>query len=502
MTIDPRTPVVVGVAQLNQRAEPAQARTPIELFADVARLAGDDAGHGLIDRVDTIAAVGIVSWPYPDPGQRVAAQLGLRNVHTMLSTTGGNSPQLLINETAQRILTGRVNIALVGGAESMHTRWKARKEPRVKLEWPTYNDPPCQDVLGVDTAGTNAWEMAHQMLAPTMVYPLIETALRATAHRTVDAHQRFVGELWATFAAVAAQNPNAWSRTPYTAHDITTPTPENRMVTFPYTKRMCANIDVDQGAALLLTSYDTARSAGISDDHLVFLHAGADAHDHWWISERQSLARSVAIGVIVQAVLQSAQIALDDVARFDLYSCFPSAVQVAMQSIGLAGPDAGDARPLTVTGGLGFAGGPVNNYPTHAIAQMVHELRNDPGSFGLTTALGWYVTKHSAALWSTTPPANAYQRIDPSVTQAAVDATPSRTQAGAYNGPMTVEATSVTFDRDGGPTIAIVVGLTDDGRRVIANTDDRDAMHDMCVNGWDHRCVAVQTNGTLNTVEG
>ena len=502
MTFDPRTPVIVGVGQHNQRVAPEDALEPVRLFEIAARAAGDDAGHGLINKVDTIAAVGIVSWPYPDPAAIVARYLGLPDARTAISTTGGNSPQLLINEFAERIRTGQSDVVLIGGGESMHARWGARKEPKVELQWPVANDDPCPDAYGVDTPGTNAWEMAHSMVAPTMVYPLFETALRAAAGRTIAEHQAHIGALWSHFAGVAADNPNAWTQRAYTADDIATATPDNRMVVFPYTKRMCANIDVDQSAALMLCSYETARAAGVPAEQLVFLHAGADAHDHWWVSERPSLASSIAIGVAVHAVLGASGIGIDDVSRFDLYSCFPSAVQFAMASIGLAGPLNGDRRPLTVTGGLAFAGGPVNNYPTHGVAQMVTRLRDDPGSYGLTTALGWYATKHSAALWSTTPPAATYARIDPEITQAEVHAVPHVVAAGAFRGSMTVEATAVAVERDGTPTIAIVAGINAAGERVIANSHDTDAMTSIMTTTWEGTSIKIATDDIHNTVVG
>ncbi len=232
------------------------------------------------------------------------------------------------------------------------------------------------------------------------------------------------------------------------------------MIVFPYPKRMCANIDVDQGAALLLCSYEAARAAGVADDRMVFLHAGADAHDHWFVTERDSLTRSPAIAAVVGAALETAGVGLDDIARFDLYSCFPAAVEVALRSTGLRGPAGGDPRPLTVTGGLGFAGGPVNNYPTHAIARMVELLRADPGSFGCTTALGWYLTKHSCGVWSTTPPASGFRRVDPARTQATLDALPRREVAGLVDESVTIEATAVAVERDGAPSLAIVAART------------------------------------------
>ncbi len=494
--------MIAGVGQCDQRCPPGEARSPIALFAQSARLAADDAGHGLLGRVDTVATVAIVSWPYPDPSRLVAAELGIEPRRTVLSTTGGNSPQLLLNELGERIRRGDCDTVLLGGAETVHTRWRARREPRTQISWPMDDGPPCTDVVGVEIPGTDDWEMAHQLVAPTMVYPLFETALRAEAGRSVAEHQQAVGALWSHFADVAARNPHAWSRQAYSPSEIVDTSPENRMVVFPYTKRMCANIDVDQSASVLMCSYETARAAGIADDRLVFLHAGADAHDHWWVTTRASLARSVAIGAATHAALDACSLTIDDVARFDLYSCFPAAVQMAMASIGLAGPTAGDNRPLTVTGGLGFAGGPANNYPTHAVAAMTEQLRADPGSVGLTTALGWYATKHSVGVWSTRPPADGYRRVDRAATQAVVDAAPARVAGGAYSGSIDIEATAVVMERDGTPSIGVIAGLAPNGARILATSRDADALTSMCSDPWEGRNVAITTDGSTNVMAG
>lgn len=497
--IDPRTPVVVGVGEVEQRVDAAEAREPILLFADAIRAADADTRRpgALLARVDTIAAVQIVSWPYADAGARVAQELGIAPRRTVVSTVGGNSPQLLVNEMAADIAAGRADVVVIGGAESMHTRWRARREPRVHLEWPVDTGAPCTTVIGDSRPGNNDIEQAHWAVAPTHIYPLFETALRAAAGRSVDEHQRVVGALWERFAAVAAANPHAWSRVAYSAAEISTAAPDNRMVVFPYTKRMCANIDVDQGAAFLLCSYEAARAAGVADDRIVFFHSGADAHDHFFITERAALCEAPAVGIAGNAALAAAGVGIDDVARFDLYSCFPAAVQMAMHALGLRGADGGDERPLTVTGGLGFAGGPVNNYPSHAIARMVDACRTDPGSFGMTTALGWYATKHSVGVWSSRPP-QTFVRVDPAVTQARADALPRRRPAGTVDGPMTIEATSVVMERDGTPAVAIVAGLLPDGSRALANSRDAEVMTAMTLEPWEGRVVTVGNDGSTN----
>src|SRR5918994_1077189 len=502
--MDPRTPVVVGAGQTTQRPDdPAVAREPIDLLADAARAADTDAGarRSVLAALDTVAVVEIVSWKYPDPGALLGRRLGIEPRTTVTTTVGGNSPQLLVSELATEIALGDARAALIGGAERVYTRWRARREPKTWLDWTQADDPPCARVVGDPRPGTNDYEMAHTAVAPTQIYPLFETALRSQAGRTVDEHQREVSELWATFAAVASDNPYAWSSVPYSAEEICTPSADNRIVTFPYLKRMCANIDVDEAAALLLCSYEVAHDLGVPDERLAFPLAGADAHDHFFFSERESLCASPAIAVAGRAVLDAAGAGIDDVARFDLYSCFPSAVEIALSALGLPGPNGGDGRPLTVTGGLGFAGGPANNYPTHAIAAMVDACRRGPGPDGMVSALGWYVTKHSIGLYSTAPPEGGFIRVDPATTQATVDALPGRTTAGPYSGPATVEATAVVFEREGAPAVAIVSTITPDGRRALANTRDADVMRDMTEKAWEGRRVTLRTDGTVNTFD-
>jgi acetyl-CoA C-acetyltransferase len=491
--VDPRAPVVVGVGQTSQRVSAEVARAPIQLFADAARLAEADAGAALLAKVDLVGVPAIGSWQYADPGAFVARELGISPRATAVSTVGGNSPLLFVNTFGALIQRAECDVALIGGAECMYTRWRARREPRVKLTWPTDDGAaPCAWVVGDDRPGSSPYEMAHLAVAPPMVYPLFETALRHELGHDITEHQVHVSELWSGFAAAAAANPSAWSRAAYTAGAIREVSAENRMICFPYPKLMCANIDVDQGAAFLMCAYETARAAGIPDDRIVFLHAGAQGHDHYFLTERASLTRSPAIAAAARSALESTGITPDDLTHVDLYSCFPSAVQIAAREIGID-----DGRPLTVTGGLGFAGGPVNNYPTHAVARMVEVLRADPGTYGLTSALGWYVTKHDVCTWSTQPPAQPFAPID---VQDEVDRLPRREPAGLVDESATVEATSVAFERDGNPTIGILTALLDDGRRAIANVRDGDALFAMTHEPWEGRRVKLSNDGSANTI--
>ena len=497
---DPRTPVIVGVGQAQQRTDdPADALEPVDLLAEAARRAEADAETSLLSRLDAIAVTDILSWRYPDPGALLGRRLGATPRTTIMSTVGGNSPQMLVTECSRAISEGQQDIALVGGVECMYTRWRARREPKTWLEWTQADDPPCSEVWGNSAPGSNDYEMAHLAAAPVQVYPLFETALRAAAGDDVEHHQARVSELWARLSMTAAENPYAWTPVAYSPEEIRTVTDDNRMVAFPYPKRMCANLGVDQAAALLICSYDTARAAGVAEDRMVFPLSGGDGREHYFITERESLAAAPGLGIALRQALDGAGVGVDDVARFDLYSCFPSAVQMAMAELGLRDDD---PRPVTLTGGLAFAGGPGNSYANHSIAATVDACRADPGSIGMVTALGWYVTKHAVGLYSTAPPADGFRNADAKAAHAEIARTPSREPAGAYEGAATVEATSVIFERDGEPNVAIVAALTPDGRRALANVRDGDAMLEMTTKAWEGRRVMLSTDGTTNAVRG
>ncbi len=153
----------------------------------------------------------------------------------------------------------------------------------------------------------------------------------------------------------------------------------------------------------------------------MFLHGCADGTDTWVVSERDKLDSSPAIRGCARIALDMAGKKVADIDAFDLYSCFPSAVEVAMVEIGIP---TDDPRPISVTGGLPFFGGPGNNYVTHSIAEMMNVVRARPGSFGMVTANGNYLTKHSAGLYSTEPTKGAWKREDPKKFQAELDAPP------------------------------------------------------------------------------
>ncbi len=475
MAIDPRTPVLIGVGQVVHR--PAANATyetqphPLDLMVEALERAGRDAGEQrtVLESIDEIVAVGSFSWHTNDPALLVAQRLALGDVTTRLTATGGNTPQQLVHESARRILAGDVTTVAVVGAEAMHARALARREGR-RVDWLMQDDAVPKPLLGEETRiPLTGEEYANGLTLPVEVYPLFENARRAREHWSLETQRERLGALWANFARVAEKNPYAWIRSAPSALDIAAPSPTNRMVAFPYTKLLVANLPVDMGAAYIITSYENAISLGVARDLMVFPQCGAHGNDHWFISERPALDDSTAMRAIWDA-LRDFGTSETDLTRIDLYSCFPTVVQTACDVLGI---DAFDpSRVPTLTGGLTFAGGPGNNYVTHAIASVVEALRSDQRGQGLVTGLGWFSTKHSWGTYATSPPPNGFRHRD---VQTEVDVQPT-CDFDTLAGDVTIESYTVRHDRSGERERLIVVARDAHGVRTWSHSTDVELM--------------------------
>src|SRR5438093_8686444 len=468
-------PVIVGVGQLTNHPKSIdETLEPLDMMERVAGEAEEDAGiGGLLEKVDSVQIVNFMSWSYADAPRMLAQRIGRERNRTVYPSIGAETPQRLVTETAQAIVGGRIDIAILAGAEALESRRLARKL-EAQLPWSQRGTPQRMDVE--NRPGFNEVEARHGATMPTRVYPLFENAVRANLGLSIEAHQNRLGELCSRFAAVAANNPYAWFQIEHSPEEITSVGADNRMVGFPYPKLMNAIIETDQAAALIMTGSETADELGIPEDRRVYLRGCGDATDKWFVSERVNYHSSPAIRAATQRALGMAGIGVGDVARFDIYSCFPSAVQMGLGALGLT---PGDPRPLTVTGGLPYAGGPGNNYVMHSIATMVQRLREAPEDYCLVTGLGWFATKHSAGVYSSSVPEGEWKRTPPAVDQAKVNAMQSPRFVEQAEGEAAVETYTVIFNREGEPEQGIIIGRLDDRSRgrFFANTPpDRDLM--------------------------
>ncbi|MEX1217076.1 MAG: acetyl-CoA acetyltransferase [Acidimicrobiales bacterium] len=481
-SLDPRLPIIVGSGQIMIRDASTEPLEPAELMAEALRRAEfDSGGRGLLAGADQVLTVSELSWRYRNPALAVANLVGASPRRLATSVVGGNLAGVMVARAAAEIQRGSADVILLTGGEATRTRSRLRKAD-VEPAWSTQSeDVPPPQTIGDLRPLVNEIETERGVRLPVHVYPLFEVALRARLGLNIEDHINRIGALWAAFSEVAATNPNAWIRTPLSSSEITSASPDNRMIAWPYTKRLCSNNQVDQGAAVILTSVAAAERAGVPRDRWVFLHAGAEAIDHWNVSNRVDLCSSPALRVAGRNAYALAGVTSGDIDHVDLYSCFPAAVQIGAIELGLmpshdVGGEGwggvGATRPLTVTGGMTFAGGPFNNYTTHGLASMAERLRSDPGSVGLCTANGGYTTEHAVLLASSEPPkAGEFRYANP---QAEVDTMPRVECDDAWTGPVAIESATVIFDS--APSHALIATRTPEGTRSWGSSVDPDFM--------------------------
>jgi acetyl-CoA C-acetyltransferase len=444
----------------------------IWMMAEAARRAAADSGARdaakFLASVQSVRTVAIMSWRLQHPAGALAAAIDAEPKQFQQSTVGGNSPQMLMTSAANDILSGKVDSVLIAGSEAFLTRRRAT-QAGITLPWGSAeSEAPMAEVVGHDRSGSHEFEMSVGLMMPTQVYPVFENGLRGQAPDGPGAHEVRVSEMWERFNVVAQSNPYAWSPEPMTAEQIRTPSDDNRYIGYPYTKYQNANMTVDQSAAVIVCSVEVAQAAGIPEDKWVFPWSGSDCNDHWFVSERENLYSAPAVGFNARAALSLAGIGMDDVNHIEIYSCFPCMVQMSANAMGI--DPFSDPRPLTQTGGLCFFGGPGNNYTTHGIASMIDRLRAEPG-VGLVTGNGWYSTKHSLGIYSTTPPENAFRSANP---QPELNATPQTKLVEDYDGAGTLESFVVMHERDGSPAMGTVAVRVGEGARTWGTTTDAD----------------------------
>ncbi|MCD9624858.1 hypothetical protein [Rhabdothermincola salaria] len=476
MSVEPSTPVVVSAAAVTHHA--GEGFVPTSATALMLEAAHDAvAGLGSAGR-DVAQRVGAVwvphgTWPEADPGRAVAAAIGAPSARSVRGELGVLQHTLLA-QGVRAVADGSVEVALVVGGEN---RWsgvvagKAGEAVPAAPSVATEQEP--DEVLTPDDMIISAVEIERDLTTAAHQYAIIESALRHHDGRTVEAHQAFLGELWGRFAAIAAATPSAWDRRGLSPEAITTVTDSNRLIAAPYPKWLVSQWNVDQAAALFVTTAATAERLGVPRDRWVFPLAMAESNLVVPLTERADLHRWPALAVCGDRALGAAGVALGDIGPVDLYSCFPAAVQVAARELSL-----GLERDLTLTGGMTFGGGPFDNYVLQSAVAMVERCRAAGSDVvGLTTAVSGLLTKPAVTVWSAGDPRRETEVLD--VTAAAREATATRPVDAEAVGTGVVVGHTVIPRREGGSrAIAVVeverpdattvrtVGLSDDDAQV------------------------------------
>jgi len=460
-------PIIVGAAQYTQPKDTAQPLDPLSLIVKTCRMAFADSGaEKLKEFIDSVYVVNINSWSYEDAPSELSNILGIKPVRKVYLPDRGDAPQRLVNRAAKAIATGESQAVLITGGEASYSIYRAKKG-KITLNWPEKKTPKyMEDNLW---NGTSDFENKYGMIFPSCSYALFESALRRESGRTPEEHRLYMGKLFEHYSEIASKNPYAWSQKSYTADEITIPTPQNRKVIYPYTKRMCSNVFVDQSGALIITSDQIAEKVNIDPDKWVYLMGSANLKNIFNISQRPKLHDSPAAREGSRIALKQAGLTLKDIDLFDIYSCFPSIVQIVMNEIGLCKDD---PRDLTITGGLPYFGGPWSNYAIHAIITAVDLIRENLSKKIMVVANGGYNTRQSFGIYGNRPSVISWEDRDDKEIQKKILMKALPDPVIEASGQLTIEAYTIYYEREGKPKRGIVIGYLEDGRRTLARIED------------------------------
>jgi acetyl-CoA C-acetyltransferase len=475
--VNAAAPALVGWSQVSRLDG-----EPLEAWAEALR-----ASRVPASAIDSLDVVYCQSWPYDDPPGRLADAVGADPKRLHYSGIGGTSPIVLLARAAERIAKGRTEVCAIVGGEAL-AKVRALKKQGERPRW-SHRDPERKPFPF--EAPFHPSEVAHQVFQAYSTFAVRDVARRAHRAEGVDEHRDRIGRLFAPMTEVAAKNPHAWFPFARSADELMTVTENNRVVAHPFTKLVAAMMDVDQAAAVVLASPAAADRLGVPADHRAHLRGWAADRDPDYLAEHDDLWRSPAMERALPGALARAGVGVDDVAHFDLYSCFPSSVSFSLDALGI---DPDDARgPFTVTGGLPYAGGPGSCYALGSIAAMADVLVAEPATVGLVTAVGMHLSKHAAAVFSTGPGA-----VGPPPEPVAVDRRPIVAQV---SGPATLAAYTVHHGSEGVPTDALLVcdvDGRDDGGRCYATATDGDLLAALEAGEWVGRAVQLSHADGVN----
>jgi len=468
MTAQPedRIPVIVGVGEFSDHPkELTQGLEPLALMEEALKRAEQDSGGKLLKDIDCLDIINFLSWRYMTPEKQLSEKLGITPKHAYYGPVGGESPIRYIHEAAQRIARGESQVAAITGAESQGTATKAERA-KVDLPWTPFATDAPEPLRGANYQRPMAVKLGVNK--PVTVYPFYEAASAAHWGQTPREAHRESGELWSRYAGVAATNPEAWNKKAFTPDEITTPTPDNRLIAWPYTKLMVANPMVNQSAAILVTSLAKARAAGVPDDRMVHIVGGAAAEEPRDYLDRDQYVQSHAQNAVLKAVTALAGGSGKAFDAIELYSCFPCVPKMARRTLGL---DA-DVMP-TVTGGLTFFGAPLNAYMAHAACAMVRKIRAGTKT-GLLYAQGGFVTKHHALVVSRDAPKEPLSQNISVQAEADRNRGPVPPYVTEASGDGTVESFTVIYGRGGEVEHGVVILRTAANERALARVPAND----------------------------
>ena len=404
------TPVLIGLSSFQEKGSFDDLNEALHLMDHAAKDAIDDCGNPeIIHYIDEIR-VPKGFWKYRDPGRWIALNNNINSSAKTYVTKIGVLQQNLINSVCQNIQKGKINAGLIIGAEARYKRLRAQIEQKEFNETPLLENPTvyqkADDVLYLDEEFNHLGGMA------VGYYAIIETAIRKYLNNSPKDHDKKISELYSKFSKIAAKNNEGWISDDLSSKDIATPSKKNPLLAYPYNKYHCTSWNVNQTAALIICSSNLADKLQIAEEKRIYPLVSFENNHMIPILQRPKLYESQGLSLGFKKMKKYLEETNEKIEAMDLYSCFPSAVEMFQKEL-----DNSECFP-TITGGMSFAGGPLNSYVLQSTAQLLKAIRKNEFSCGLITGVSGMFTKQSGCIWSKNK-AKPYLNFD--VTQEIID---------------------------------------------------------------------------------
>ncbi len=460
------TPILISYATIEQNTtDLSQSDEAVDLMAQACQKAAERIQqNSILENIDRIY-VPEGMWGYKDPAKLVADRIKADKATTVFAKIG-ITQQTLMAEACQRIADGEDELVLVSGGEAKFRGLQGKIQSQEVSETTQADECEADVVMQPDAELWLIEETTAGFGMPVSYYSAMDSAYRKSKGLSVDKHRDELAEIYHQFSISASNNPHAWKQAVVEAEYIRNASDKNPMLAFPYTKLHNTSWNVNQACAMLFTSEDKARELGIDEKYWIYPLASSENNTMLAVAERPEIHRSIGAEHSAEELLNYTQVNPNDITYMDLYSCFPAAVEIYADAIGVS-----DKSKFSCTGGMPFAGGPLNNYALQAACRVFELLDqdSDPNAIGLTSSVSGLITKQAFGLWSKSKPAQAYKWIDVSETVKAQEK--PLTVIGGYHGEAVIVGYTVTYHANE-PQRAIAICDLPDGKRTVSYSED------------------------------
>lgn len=488
MTIPDNTPILVGVGAIQQKETDINiAKEPIALMIDAVNAALEDCQNPQIARDIEVITVPKGMWSYSNPAALIAEAINAAQCHTELADFG-ILQQSNIAVACQRIADGELQVAMVVGGEAKYRQLLGHKQGIEVFETPQTDSKP-DTFLQPEAELWSEIESNTGLGMAVGYYALLESAICFGQGLSMDAHRDAIAKRYARFSEIATANPDGWADQTIDAASIRNASEKNKMLAFPYTKHLNSQWNVDQACALLFCSVAKARAMGIPESQWVYPLASTESNQIVNVSQRPDLSQSAAAKIAGQRALAVTGLDINAIDFIELYSCFPAAVNLVVQALNIPAD-----RDLTLTGGMPFGGGPLNNFCLQGTVKMAQTLRQQPGTIGLISCVSGMFTKQGFGLWS----AGEYKQpfVFEDVSDAVAAAEPAVPLIAPEVGEVAIVAATVLYEGGQAKKLVAVCEYAN-GKRTVSYNEQTVAVDLALANNLVEHRASIDTNGIL-----